>query len=319
MRIALMIEGQEDVSWSDWAALADACEEFGIEALFRSDHYMSFADADRREAHEAWTTIAALAARTTRVRLGTCVSPATFRHPATLAKTVATIDHVSGGRVELGLGAGWFAGEFSAFGFPFPDPAERQDILEEVVEVLCGLWTDESPFSFSGHHFHLEACRSRPRPVQRPHPPVIIGGNAGPRSAALAARWADEYNVNNVDPSRVERQRAQLATACESIARDPGSLRLSVLANLLVGTSTADLHARAARLMERDRASGSPSDFVDGRGPETLTGTPDQVLDQIDQYARVGVDRMMLQHWLHRDLDTVELIGRHIRPEAERL
>ena len=200
MRIALMIEGQEDVSWADWLALAEACEEFGIEALFRSDHYMSFARPDRREAHDAWTTIAALASRTTQVRLGTCVSPATFRHPATLAKTVATIDHVSGGRVELGLGAGWFTDEFNAFGFPFPGPAERQEILEETVEIVCRMWTEESPFSFSGRHFQLDECRSLPQPVQRPHPPLIIGGNAGPRSAALAARWADEYNVNNVAP-----------------------------------------------------------------------------------------------------------------------
>ena len=164
MRIALMIEGQEDVSWADWLALAEACEEFGIEALFRSDHYMSFAHADRREAHDAWTTIAALASRTTHVRLGTCVSPATFRHPANLAKTVATIDHVSGGRVELGLGAGWFADEFNAFGFPFPGPAERQDILEEAVEIVCRMWTEESPFSFSGRHFQLDECRSLPQP-----------------------------------------------------------------------------------------------------------------------------------------------------------
>jgi F420-dependent oxidoreductase-like protein len=319
MRIALMIEGQEDVSWADWIALADACEEFGIEALFRSDHYMPFAEADRREAHDAWTTIAALASRTNRLRLGTCVSPATFRHPAILAKTVATIDHVSGGRVELGLGAGWFADEFGAFGFPFPGPAERQDILEQAVEIVCRIWTDESPFSFRGRHFQLDDCQSRPLPVQRPHPPLIVGGNAGPRSAALAARWADEYNVNNVAPPRVKRQRALLAAACETLGRDPGSLRLSVLANLLVGTDTADLHARAARLMERDGVSGSPSDFVDGRGPETLTGTPDEVLARIDQYAHAGVDRIMLQHWLHRDLDTVELIGRQIRPEAERL
>src|SRR5262245_49949488 len=139
MRIALMIEGQEDVSWSDWVALAEASEKAGIEALFRSDHYMSFTHADRREAHDAWTTLAALAARTTRLRLGTCVSPAGFRHPANLAKSVATVDHVSDGRVELGLGAGWFADEFRAFGLPFPDPAERQDMLEEAVEVVCRL------------------------------------------------------------------------------------------------------------------------------------------------------------------------------------
>jgi F420-dependent oxidoreductase-like protein len=319
MRVALMIEGQEDVSWADWVALADACEEAGIETLLRSDHCMSFAHADRREAHDAWTTIAALAARTTRLRLGTCVSPVGFRHPANLAKSVTTIDHVSGGRVELGLGAGWFGDEFRAFGFPFPDPAERQEMLEEAVEVVCRMWSGESPVTFRGRHYTLDECWSVPRPVQRPHPPLIVGGNAGPRSAALAARWADEYNINNVAPPQVERQRTQLAAACEAIGRDPATLRLSLLANLLVGTDTADLHARAARLMERDGVSGSPSDYIAGRGSDTLTGTPDQVLAAIDEYARAGVDRVLLQHWLHRDLDTVELIGRQLRPEAERL
>jgi F420-dependent oxidoreductase-like protein len=319
MRIALMIEGQEDVSWADWVALAEACEGAGIEALLRSDHYMSFAHADRREAHDAWTTIAALAALTTRLRLGTCVSPVGFRHPANLAKSVVTIDHVSGGRVELGLGAGWFGDEFRAFGFPFPAPTERQDMLEEAVEVVCRMWSDESPVSFAGRHYTLDACWSLPRAVQRPHPPLIIGGNAGPRSAALAARRADEYNVNNVAAPQVARQRARLNAACEAIGRDPATLRLSLLANLLVGTDTADLHARAARLMERDGISGSPADYVARRGAETLTGTPEQVLAALGDYARAGVDRVLLQHWLHRDLDIVELIGNQLRPEAERL
>jgi F420-dependent oxidoreductase-like protein len=319
MRIALMIEGQEDVSWADWVALAESCEAAGIEALFRSDHYMSFAHPARREAHDAWTTIAALAARTTRLRLGTCVSPVGFRHPANLAKSVATIDHVSGGRVELGLGAGWFGDEFRAFGFPFPGPSERQDMLEEAVEVVCRMWSDEAPVTFDGRHYALDRCSSVPRPVQRPHPPLIVGGNAGPRSAALAARWADEYNVNNVAATQVGRQRSRLNAACAAIGRDPATLRLSLLVNLLVGTDRADLEARAARLMERDGISGSPSDYVAGRGPETLTGTPDEVLAAIADYARAGVDRLLLQHWLHRDLDTVELIGRDLRPEVERL
>jgi F420-dependent oxidoreductase-like protein len=319
MRIALMIEGQEDVSWAEWVALAEACEQFGIEALFRSDHYASFSNPDTRQAHDAWTTIAALAARTSRVRLGTCVSPVEFRHPAALAKSVATIDHVSAGRVELGLGAGWFADEFRAFGFPFPGPAERQAMLEEAAEIVCRLWSDESPVSFTGRHFALEDARSLPPPVQRPHPPLIIGGNAGPRSAALAARWADEYNVNNVVPEHAQRQRAKLAAACEAIGRDPATLRLSLLANLLVGTDDAALREQGARLMERDGVSGSPAEFLAGRGPETLTGTPDEVLERLAAYARVGVERVLLQHWLHRDLDTVELIGNTIGPEVERL
>jgi F420-dependent oxidoreductase-like protein len=316
MRVALMVEGQEDISWTDFVALAEGCEEFGIEALFTADHYMSFAD-DRRGAHDVWTVIAALAARTTRLHLGTCVSPVSFRHPANVAKSVATIDHVSGGRVELGLGAGWFDAEFRAFGFPYPDPGQRQDMLEEAVEIVCRLWAGDPPVTFSGRHYALEECRSVPRPMRQPHPPLIIGGNAGPRSAALAARWADEYNVNNVSPERVVRQRGQLVAACEAIGRDPSTLRMSLLVNLLVGTDTADLHARAEQLMKRNNVSGSPTDFVAGRGPNTLTGTVDAVLDQVGEYARAGVERILLQHWVHRDIETVELIGRRLRPAIE--
>jgi alkanesulfonate monooxygenase SsuD/methylene tetrahydromethanopterin reductase-like flavin-dependent oxidoreductase (luciferase family) len=190
-------------------------------------------------------------------------------------------------------------------------------MLEEAVEVVCRLWRDDAPVTFAGRHYALEECRSVPPPVRQPHPPLIIGGNAGPRSAALAARWADEYNVNNVTPQRVARQREQLAGACEAIGRDPATLRVSLLVNLLVGTDTADLHARAEMLMQRNRVTGSAADFVAGRGLDTLTGTVDAVLDQVAEYARAGVERILLQHWVHRDLESVELIGRRIRPEIE--
>src|SRR5437763_15147585 len=172
MRLCLMIEGQEDVTWADWVALADACESSGVEALFRSDHYLSGGGKIGRGSHDAWTTLAAIAARTARIRLGTMVSPATFRHPSLLANAATTVDHVSGGRAELGLGAGWYELEHRSFGFPFPPLAERMQLLEQQLEIVTGLWTQDE-YSFSGRHYTLEACQALPPPLQRPHPPAI--------------------------------------------------------------------------------------------------------------------------------------------------
>lgn len=320
MRVALMIEGQENVTWDDWVTIAEACERHRIEALFRSDHYVSFGHPDEWGALDAWTTLAALASRTSRLRLGTCVSPVGFRHPGNLAKSIVTIDHASGGRVELGMGAGWFEDEFRAYGFAFPDPLERQAILEEAVEIVHRLWSrDEPSVSFRGEHFRLEDCRSLPLPLQDPHPPLLIGGNAGPRSAAVAARWADEYNVNNVTPDRVCEQRAALDAACEAIGRDPAALPLSIMINAILGTDPADVVARAGRLMERDGRSGDPAAMVAARGPERLTGTPGQVLEQLEAFAGAGARRVLFQHLHHQDLETIEIIGREIAPEAARL
>ncbi|HEV8099919.1 MAG TPA: LLM class flavin-dependent oxidoreductase, partial [Gaiellaceae bacterium] len=178
MRVALMIEGQEGVSWEDWLALARVCEESGIESLFRSDHYQSVFQDPTHTALDAWATTSALSAVTERLRLGTLVSPVTFRRAGELAKVVATADHVSGGRVELGLGAGWNEREHETFGFPFPDLRERMDELEQQLGHVRRQWAELSP-----------------RPVQQPGPPVIVGGTAGPRGCRLGARYADEYNT----------------------------------------------------------------------------------------------------------------------------
>src|SRR5436305_8178967 len=178
-----MIEGQEGVEWPQWVALAEACEEHGIPALFRSDHYMNLdGQHPERGSLDAWGTLCALAAITDTLRLGTLVSPATFRHPANLAKLVATADRISGGRVELGLGAGWHEREHRAYGFPFPPTRERMDILEEQLEVVTRSWAVQDA-SFEGKHYSLDRLDAQPKPVQRPHPPLIMGGSAGPRSA----------------------------------------------------------------------------------------------------------------------------------------
>lgn len=195
MRLNLMVEGQEGVTWPLWQALGAACEDHGLEGLFRSDHYLSIlGEEGERGSLDAWSTLAALAAETSRVRLGALVSPGTFRHPSVLEKSVVTADHISGGRVELGIGAGWYEREHAAYGFPFADAGTRMSVLEEQVEIVHRQWS-EKEVSLEGRHHRLDALRGRPGPVQDPHPPLIVGRRAGRRSAALAARWADEYNT----------------------------------------------------------------------------------------------------------------------------
>ncbi|MGH8573564.1 MAG: TIGR03560 family F420-dependent LLM class oxidoreductase, partial [Gammaproteobacteria bacterium] len=185
MRICLMIEGQEDVTWEQWVALAGACEEYGLEGLFRSDHYVSVMGRTERGSLDAWSTLSALAAVTSRIRLGSLVSPATFRHPSVVAKSAATADHISGGRVELGLGAGWYEAEHEAYGFEFPDTGTRMDVLGEQLEIVHRQWTEES-VDFDGRHYKLKGVHALPKPVQRPHPPIIVGGSGRRRTVGLA-------------------------------------------------------------------------------------------------------------------------------------
>ena len=199
MQICLMIEGQEDVTWEDWVALAETCEAVGIEALFRSDHYLSGDGKNGRGSHDAWTTLAAIAARTSTLRLGTMVSPATFRHPSVIGKSATTVDHVSGGRVDFGLGAGWYELEHQSYGFDFPPLRTRMQMLEEQLEIVVRQWTEDE-FTFHGRHYTLDGCQALPKPVQRPHPPVIVGGGGKPRTVELAARFAQEYNIVSADP-----------------------------------------------------------------------------------------------------------------------
>src|SRR4029450_4641144 len=193
MRVCLMIEGQESVTWEQWRALAKACEEGPIEALFRSDHYLSVMGAEGRGSLDAWTTLGALAAVTTTLRLRALVSPVTFRHPSVLAKSVVTADHISGGgRIELGMGTGWLAAEHSAYGFPFPPTGERFGLLEEQIEIVRRQW-EEGGLDFEGEHYRIRGGNALPKPLSPPN--LIVGGRARPRSLKLAARWADEYNL----------------------------------------------------------------------------------------------------------------------------
>ena len=307
-----MIEGQEGVSWEDWLALAKACEAHRVPALFRSDHYLNLGDNPERGSLDAWATISALAAVTTTLRLGTLVSPATFRHPSELAKVVMTADHVSGGRVELGLGAGWHEPEHRAYGFPFPPLRERMDRLAEQLEIVHGTWTG-APFSFSGEHYALEGLDAQPRPVQAPHPPLLMGGAAGPRSAALAARWADEYNTPFASIDEVRERKAKIDEACAAAGREP--IPFSLMTGCLVGLDREELREKAAALAY---VMGQPERDVDAwlaSPPEAwIVGTVDEVAVRLAELRDAGLARVMLQHLLHTDLETVELIGRQLAP-----
>jgi F420-dependent oxidoreductase-like protein len=287
MRVALMIEGQEGVTWEQWCALANACEEHGIDTLYRSDHYISQSDEDGKVALDAWTTIAALAARTSTLRLGTLVSPATFRFPALLANAAATADHVSGGRIELGLGAGWMEREHRAFGFPFPETPVRVAMFAEQLEIVHRLWTEQH-VDFRGKHYVLENAPGLPKPVQQPHPPIIVGGGGSRGTAEPAARFADEYNTPFASPEEFAAVRGKVSAACERIGRDPSTMRYSLMIGCVIG--------------ERRDA------------PRSLAGSIDQIAARLREYEAAGCDRVMLQHLAHTDLEPVRLIGRELAP-----
>jgi F420-dependent oxidoreductase-like protein len=312
VRICLMIEGQEGVSWDEWIALAGACEEHGLEGLFRSDHYRSVFDVSGRGSLDAWATLAGLAAVTERIRLGTMVSPATFRRPSILARMVVTVDHISGGRVELGLGAGWNQAEHDAYGFPFPEVAERMEILEEQLEIIHRQWTEDE-FSFDGRHYRLQDSRAEPKPLQQPHPPLVIGGAAGPRAARLAARWADEYNTIFASPGECRERRTRIVEACEREGRAP--IAFSLMTACCVGRDRAEVLDRARRRLERSGRDGDAAELLDDDA--TLVGTVDEVVERLRAYREAGVERVFLQHLDHSDLDMVRLIGEEIVPAIE--
>jgi F420-dependent oxidoreductase-like protein len=310
MKLCLMIEGQEDVTWPQWVAVARACEDHGIGTLFRSDHYMNLdGQHPERVALDAWATLSALAAVTDTVRLGTLVSPATFRHPSLLAKMVATADHISGGRIEVGIGAGWHQREHEAYGFPFAGVKDRVDVLEEQIQVLLGNWGD-GPFSFDGAHYKLRELDAQPKPVQRPRPPLIMGGSAGPRSVAMAARFADEYNTPFPTLEDVRERKARLAQACERAGRE--ELPFSVMTGVLVGASDGELRARARKLAEKMGGDGHA--LVAEPPAGWIFGTTEQAAEQLGALRDAGVSRVMCQQLLHDDLDAVALLGRELAP-----
>jgi len=297
MRVALMIEGQEGVTWDQWCALADACVEHGIETLFRSDHYISQGDEDANVAHDAWTTIAALAARTPTLRFGTLVSPVTFRAPALLANAAATADQVSGGRIELGMGMGWMEREHRAFGFPFPETRVRAEMFAEQIEIVHRLWTDER-VEFRGRHYLLEDAPTVTKPVQKPHPPIIVGGHGKRGTVEPALRFADEYNAPFVTP-----EEAAAIRACVP------SLRFSIMTGCIIGATHDDAIERARELYGRRPRDVGFEEWLSGYAERALVGSVEEVAARLHEYEAVGCERAMLQHLQHTDLEPVRLIA----------
>jgi alkanesulfonate monooxygenase SsuD/methylene tetrahydromethanopterin reductase-like flavin-dependent oxidoreductase (luciferase family) len=304
MRVALMIEGQEGVTWEQWVAIARAAEGAGIEALFRSDHYFGIARPDRTAGSlDAWTTLAGLAAVTDRLRIGTLVSPVTFRPAAVLAKSIVTVDHISNGRVEPGIGAGWFQAEHEVYGFPFLTAGQRVSLLQQQLETIVRHWTEDD---------HVQ-----PKPVQRPHPHLIVGGGGKRGTVEPAVRWANEYNTTAASPEVCGERREALDRACERAGRDPATLPLSLMRTCIVGSDEADLRDHLARYVEIYRPGASVNDVLRDTGEADLIGTVEQVANRLRAYEAAGVTRVMLQHLVHEDLELVEVIGRELKPAVE--
>jgi alkanesulfonate monooxygenase SsuD/methylene tetrahydromethanopterin reductase-like flavin-dependent oxidoreductase (luciferase family) len=276
-----MIEGQEGVTWEDWLALADAADRAGLEGLFRSDHYLSILRGGRAGSLDAWVTLAALAARTERIRLGTLVSPVTFRHASVIAKCAATAQEISEGRVELGLGAGWFEREHGVYGFPFPPVRERMDELEAQLAEVRRQWGD------------AEDVWPKPSPA----PNLIVGGSAKPRTVRAAVRFADEYNTTFATLDQARERRQTVDDAARAAGREP--LTFSVMTGCVVGRDDADVRRRIDKWRH-----------VTGRDtPPPIAGTVEEVVQTLREYEAAGVERMMLQHLVHEDREMVEVLG----------
>ena len=315
MEIAVMVDGQEDVSWARWRAIAAACETGGYRALYAADHYASVYDP-ARGALDAWGVMTALAAITARIRLGVLVSPPTFRHPSVLARLAVTADHVSGGRIELAMGAGWNAAEHASLGLPFPGTGTRMEMLEEQVEIIARQWSQEA-FDFHGRHYSLDGCQAFPQPYQQPRLPIIIGGSAKPRTVALAARFADEYNTTfGATPQACRDRRLQLDAACSAIGRDPATLRLSAMIEFVLAETTEEV-TELLELIARRQGLRTGAEFLatdDAGGESMLVGTPEAVLDRLREYAAAGVDKVVLQHLLHDQDGMLSLAAREVLP-----
>lgn len=308
MDFRIFTEPQQGADYTQLLAVAKAAEDLGFDAFFRSDHYVSMGDGDGLPGPtDAWITLAGLARDTARIRLGTLVTSATFRYPGPLAISVAQVDQMSGGRVELGVGAGWFEEEHEAYAIPFPPLGERFDRLEETLEIVTGMW--QTPigqrFVHSGRHFTVKDSPALPKPAQTPRPPIIIGGLGSKRTPALAARFADEFNVPFAPVDTVAAQFDRVRAACVAADRDPGELTFSVALVLCCGRTEDEVGRRAdaiGREVAELRSNGA-------------AGSPAEVADTIEKYRAAGVSRVYLQTLDLSDLDHLELVAHEVVPQ----
>ena len=308
MELRIFTEPQQGATYDDLLAVARSAEQLGFGAFFRSDHYLAMGTDGLPGPSDAWVTLAGLARDTSTIRLGTMMTSATFRHPGPLAIAVANVDQMSGGRIELGIGAGWYQQEHAAYGIPFPSTGERFDRFEEQLAVITGLWGTPAgeTFSFDGAHYPVQDSPALPKPVQDPRPPVLIGGLGKKRTPALAARYADEFNLPFVDEETTAAQFDRVRAACEAIDRDPATMRWSNALVLCCGADENEL-ARRAQAIGRD---------VDELRHNGLAGTPQEVVDKLGRYAELGAGRAYLQVLDLSDLDHLQLVAEQVMPHV---
>ena len=307
-----MIEGQEGVSWDDWVRLAGLAERHGLEGLFRSDHYTAII-RPQAAALDAWTTLAGLAAVTERIRLGTLVSPSTFRHPSVLARIAATVDHISGGRIDVGMGSGWYEREHLEHGFPFLDGRQRFDLFAEQVEVVVRSWTEDG-FDHQGDAYDLRGQTALPRPLQQPHPPLVLGGTVKPRFATLAARYANEVNTLGAPVDELRERKERLDRACAETDRDPARLGFSVMTACFLGADRAEAVERVRAFLAVRGDDADPAALLSERADRWLAGSVDEVAARIEELRAIGVTRVFLQHLNHGDDEMVALVGDRLLP-----
>lgn len=308
MKLRVFTEPQLGASYEQQLRAARAAEALGFDAFFRSDHYLVMGDDGMPGPTDSWVTLGALARETRRIRLGTLVTPVTFRWPGPLAISVAQVDVMSGGRVELGLGAGWFAEEHAAYAIPFPSTPERFDMLEEQLAIVTGLWRTPPGhrFNYPGSHYTVVDSPALPKPVQEPHPPLIMGGRGRARSARLAAQYAAEYNVAFDSVENISQAFAGVAAACADAGRPPEAMRYSVAQTVCCGRDDAEVNRRAA-------AMGQDLTALRRLG---CAGTPAEVVEDIGRFADLGASTVYLQVRDLDDLDHLELIAEAVLPQV---
>jgi len=320
MRFALMIEPQQGLTYGQQVAIAKRAEANGFEALFRSDHFASFPGPAGQHTTDAWAVLAGLARETDRIALGALVSPVTFRHPGVFAKVVTTVDEMSGGRIEVGVGAGWNELEHRQLGLPFPALGERMDAVEDQLAVLHGLWGGPDGWSYDGKTVHIEDAVFYPKPVAvpgrsvgangAPRPNIIVGGSGAPRGLRMAVAWADEFNTLSSGPDAVADTFAKLDAACASAGRDPSTIVHSLMAGVLVGRTNAEVSEREAALLTafgQDAEVGEA--WLEERRERWVAGTGDAARAMVRRLAEAGVERLMLQDFIPWDLDHIDVMG----------
>ena len=313
MRFALMTEPQMGLTYAEQLAVVQRAEAAGFETFFRSDHYESFPGESDQPTTDAWAVLAGLARDTSRIGLGALVSPVTFRTPGNFAKLAVTVDEMSGGRIEVGVGAGWHEAEHRRHGFPFPEIGERADMLEETLEILRGLWEGPDGWSFHGEHFSIDDSFFRPKPATLPGREgrpirILTGGQGSPRAYRIAARHADEFNLSSTSPDVATAKYAKLDDACRAIGRDPSTLAHSAMVGLLIGRTDAEVKERERQLLSAfGDLEADPQEWLDVRRPRWIYGTPDKARATLQRFAEAGVQRLMLQDFLARDLEMIDL------------